>query len=66
MTEFTLHTDADFIAFYERHWKYVYRLCFTYMKNTSDAEDCTEDVFVKVFTGNFSFEDEMHEKNGLL
>lgn len=65
MTEFTLHTDADFIAFYERHWKYVYRLCFTYMKNASDAEDCAEDVFVKVFTGNFSFEDETHERKWL-
>lgn len=40
-------------------------LCFTYMKNTSDAEDCTEDVFVKVFTGNFLFEDETHERKWL-
>ena len=65
MPETALRTYADFYAFYERHWKYVYRLCFTYLKNESDAEDCTEDVFVKVLTGNFSFEDATHERKWL-
>lgn len=55
----------DFEAFYERHWKYVYRLCFTYMRNAEDAEDCTEDVFVKVLNGEFTFEDEVHERKWL-
>lgn len=52
----------DFEALYERHWKYVYRLCFTYMKNAEEAEDCAEDVFVKVLNGDFAFEDELHER----
>ena len=65
MTKTAPGTDADFEAFYERHWKYVYRLCFTYMKSEADAEDCTEDVFVKVLTGDFSFEDEIHERKWL-
>lgn len=55
----------DFDAFYERHWKYVYRLCFTYMKNSADAEDCAEDVFVKVFTGSIAFNDIVHERKWL-
>lgn len=58
-------TNAEFEAFYERHWKYVYRLCFTYMKSASDAEDCAEDVFVKVLTGEITFNDEVHERNWL-
>ena len=37
----------------------------TYMKNQSEAEDCTEDVFVKVLTGEISFQDETHEKKWL-
>lgn len=39
----TFKTDEEFEAFYERHWKYVYRLCMTYMKSAADAEDCAED-----------------------
>ena len=65
MAQKPLRTDADFEAFYARHWKYVCRLCFTYMKSEADAEDCTEDVFVKVLTGDFSFEDETHERKWL-
>lgn len=65
MSKTALCTDADFEAFYERHWKYVYRLCFTYMKNNADAEDCTEDVFVKILTGSFAFDNEEHERKWL-
>lgn len=57
--------DNGFEQFYERHYKMVYRICFTYMKNQSEAEDCTEDVFVKVLTGEISFQDETHEKKWL-
>ena len=65
MTKPALRTDADFDAFYERNWKYIYRLCFTFMKCEADAEDCTEDVFVKVLTGNMSFEGQTHERKWL-
>ncbi len=54
-----------FEAFYERNYKLVYRLCFTYMKNAAEAEDCTEDVFVKVLSGGYTFSDETHEKKWL-
>ena len=65
MTKPALRTDADFDAFYERNWKYIYRLCFTFMKCEADAEDCTEDVFVKVLTGNTTFTDQTHERKWL-
>ena len=65
MTKPALRTDADFDAFYERNWKYIYRLCYTYMKCEADAEDCTEDVFVKVLTGNVVFADQTHERKWL-
>lgn len=63
--ETTFGNDAEFEQFYEKHWKYVYRLCMTYMKSEAGAEDCTEDVFVKVLTGEFSFTDEIHERKWL-
>lgn len=65
MSETALRTDADFEAFYERHWLYVYHLCYTYMCSEADAEDCAEDVFVKVLNGTFSFKDETHERKWL-
>lgn len=34
------------------------------MKNQAEAKECTEDVFVKVLTGDFAFNDETHEKSG--
>ena len=57
--------ESGFEEFYERNYKLVYRICFTYMKNKSEAEDCTEDVFVKVLSGKFTFNDETHEKKWL-
>lgn len=54
--------DADvFGEFYTRNYKLVYRVCYTYMQNRFDAEDCTEDVFVKVLTGKYTFRDVDHE-----
>lgn len=35
------------------------------LKNAADAEDCTEDVFVKVLNGDYTFNDEEHEKKWL-
>lgn len=57
--------EFDFEAFYERHWKYVYRLCYTYMRNPEEAEDCAEDVFVRVPNGEFTFTDDTHERKWL-
>lgn len=55
-------SDADvFGEFYTRNYKLVYRVCYTYMQNRFDAEDCTEDVFVKVLTGKHTFRDADHE-----
>ncbi len=59
-------SGKDFEAFYERNYSMVYRISFLYMKSSADAEDCTEDVFVKVLTGNFTFTDEEHEKKWLM
>jgi RNA polymerase sigma factor (sigma-70 family) len=62
MSESLLRANEDFEAFYERNYKLVYRVCYTYMKNQYDAEDCTEDVFVKVMKGDFVFNNGDHEK----
>ncbi len=56
---------ADFEAFYRRNCKYVYRLCFSYMSSKEEAEDITEDLFVKVLSEGIRFNDENHERKWL-
>ncbi|MBQ9947644.1 MAG: sigma-70 family RNA polymerase sigma factor [Oscillospiraceae bacterium] len=55
-------TEHEFSEFYKRNYMTVYRLCFIYMKDHAEAEDCTEDTFVKVLTGSYVFQNERHEK----
>jgi RNA polymerase sigma factor, sigma-70 family len=57
--------NDTFEEFYKRNFRLIYKICFTYLGNASDAEDCTEDVFVKVLSGKLIFNDEVHEKKWL-
>ena len=57
--------QGDFEAFYLRHFKAIYRVCYSFMKNAQDAEDCTEDAFVKAMSCDISFENERHERSWL-
>ena len=65
MSEAHIQPDENFEAFYLKYYKFVYRICFIYMKNSFDSEDCTEDVFVKILDKKYSFNDEEHEKKWL-
>mgnify|MGYP001046021337 CR=1 FL=1 len=65
MSDSYIRPDEDFEAFYLKYYKFVYRVCFIYMKNSFDSEDCTEDVFAKVLGGKYSFNGEEHEKKWL-
>ena len=56
---------GDFEAFYLRHVKAIYHVCYAFMKNAQDAEDCTEDTFVRAMTNDVSFENERHERSWL-
>ncbi len=54
--------QGDFEAFYLQHFKAIYRVCYAFMKNAQDAEDCTEDTFVKAMTCDAAFENERHAR----
>ena len=57
----------DYIAdVYQRNVKTVYRLCYSYLGNASDAEDATQNVFMKLLSQPRSFSDEEHEKAWLI
>jgi RNA polymerase sigma-70 factor (ECF subfamily) len=51
---------------YRRHFDMVYRIGFAYLKNTSDAEDATADVFALLIQKCITFQSAEHEKAWLI
>ena len=51
---------------YEQYFDMVYRVSYSYLKNTTDAEDATADVFVKLLRRNKEFQSVEHEKAWLI
>ena len=39
----------EFESCYNRHFDFVYRLSFTYVKNPADAEDVAQETFVRLY-----------------
>ena len=56
----------DFMKLYDRHVDMVYRVCFSFMKSHADAEDLTQETFLKLLSGCMTFENEKHEKAWLI
>lgn len=40
---------------YDRHSLKVYNTCFKYLKNTNEAEDLTQDIFLKLYLNLYKF-----------
>lgn len=59
-------SNAEMESLYEKYKNSVYRLAFSYCKNTADAEDITQDTFFKRFTSDITFSDEKSEKAWLM
>ena len=51
---------------YERHVDDIYRLCFSYLKNTHDCEDAVSVVFCRLMQKNSVFESLEQEKGWLI
>lgn len=51
---------------YDRYSGAVYRTAFTMCKNTADAEDITQETFIKRFRTDISFDDYSSEKAWLI
>lgn len=59
-------TREEFAALCNRHIETVYRVCFSLMGNSFDAEDATQAVFLKLMEKNIQFSDTEHEKAWLI
>ena len=55
-------TNNEMELLYDKYSGSVYRLALSYCKNTADAEDIVQEVFMKLFSADMTFSDERSEK----
>lgn len=55
-------TNNEMELLYDKYNGSVYRLALSYCKNTADAEDIVQEVFMKLFSADIIFPDERSEK----
>ena len=59
-------TDIQFSEYAQKYIDTVYRVAFSMLKNPHDADDVTQDVFLKLYTARVEFQSEDHVKNWLI
>ncbi len=64
--EFSLVTAESFDEVMRHYTPTVYRIAFARLKDPTDCEDVTQDVFVRYFRANLTFESEEHRKAWLI
>ena len=66
MISLSISTEREFEKIYEKYVDCVYRVCFMFLKNTLDAQDAVQNVFIKLINQNKTFENENHLKAWLI
>ena len=59
-------TGKEITEIYNRQVDTVYRICFSFMKNTADAEDMVQETFLRLLRSGIGFVSEEHEKAWLI
>lgn len=57
-----LRTDEEITRVYEKFVDTVYRVCFMMLKNASETEDATQNVFIKFMRDKTEFKTDEHLK----
>ena len=58
--------EAAFAQFYARHVDTVYRVCYIRMKNQMDAEDLTQETFLRAMNQPQLWQEEQHARAWLI
>lgn len=59
-------TEKEFCYYAEKYIDTVYRVAFSMLKNPHDADDMTQETFMKLFLSNVSYVSDEHVKNWLI
>lgn len=59
-------TNAQFTRYVDRYIDTVFRVAFNYLKSSTDADDVTQNVFLKLLTEKKGFDSDEHVRNWLI
>ncbi len=59
-------TGKEIAEIYNRQVDTVYRICFSFMKNTADTEDMVQETFLRLISNRVIFQSEEHERAWLI
>lgn len=59
-------TGKEIAEIYNRQVDTVYRICYSFMKNTADTEDMVQETFLRLIGSGVGFVSEEHEKAWLI
>lgn len=62
----SIYSEKQIIAVYNRHKLMLWRVCYSYLKNTHDTEDVISKTFMQLIDKQPVFDNEEHEKAWLL
>ena len=62
----TPRTAEEIAEIFDRHHRTVYRVCWSFLKNSADAEDAVQDAFLALIRSSPELESEEHEKAWLI
>ena len=56
----------EFVTFAEKYMDNIYRVAYSWTKNSHDANDVTQDVLIQLYKTTKEFESDSHIKNWLI
>lgn len=66
MEELDCWNEEEFKEVYEQHFSMIYRISLLYLRNTEEAEDIVQEVFLKLLDKERNFNSEEHRKSWLI
>lgn len=61
-----MFTDEEFTFLAKEYMDTIYRVAYSWLKNSEDANDVTQDVLMKLLNTELEFESDSHIKNWLI
>ena len=59
-------TGKEITEIYNRQADTVYRICYSFLRNTADTEDIVQETFLRMIRSSVAFQSEEHEKAWLI